>query len=161
VTTPPHITTKIFTIDSLLTRLQHWRAIGDRIVFTNGCFDILHPGHISLLSQCREYGEHVVVGLNSDASVSRLKGSSRPVNDQAARAIVLAALESVDAVVVFDQDTPLEIISRIKPDVLVKGGDYQLSQIVGADLVKDYGGLVKIVPLVEGYSTTSILAKQK
>ena len=161
MTTPPHITTKIFTVESLLTRLQHWRAIGDRIVFANGCFDILHPGHISLLGQCREYGEHVVVGLNSDASVSRLKGSSRPVNSQSARAIVLAALETVDAVVVFDQDTPLEIISQIKPDVLVKGGDYQLSQIVGADLVKGYGGRVKIVPLVEGYSTTSILTRQK
>jgi rfaE bifunctional protein nucleotidyltransferase chain/domain len=133
--------------------------VGDRVVFTNGCFDILHAGHVELLARCRDLGEHVVLGLNSDASVKGLKGPNRPVNDQLSRAIVLAGLSFVDAIIIFEEDTPLELITKIKPDILVKGGDYKASEVVGADVVKQNGGEVKIIPLVEGYSTTAIINK--
>ena len=160
MTLHPNIARKTLDIDALMARLKHWRAVGGRVVFTNGCFDILHTGHVQLLTQCREQGDYVIVGLNSDASVRRLKGPTRPVNDQRARAAVLAALEAVDAVVVFDEDTPLELITQIKPDVLVKGGDYTISEIAGAEFVKLNGGEVVIVPLVPGFSTTGILNKK-
>ena len=155
----PYISHKILDTETLRQRLQHWRAVGNKIVFTNGCFDILHLGHVELLAQCRTWGDYVVVGLNSDASVKRLKGDSRPINDQEARAAVLAALSFVDAVVIFDQDTPLELINAVRPDVLVKGGDYEADKIVGADIVRQGGGEVRIVPLVKGQSTSSIISK--
>ena len=153
----PNIAYKIVDMAALQSRLAHWRAIGGRIVFTNGCFDILHPGHVELLAACRDLGDHVILGLNSDASVRRLKGHNRPVNDQLSRAVVLAGLSFVDAVIVFEQDTPLELITQISPDTLVKGGDYKASEIIGSDIVIQKGGEVRIIPLVDGYSTSSII----
>lgn len=128
-----------------------------KIVFTNGCFDILHVGHITYLAQARQHGDLLVVGLNTDASVKRLKGPSRPVNQQNDRAIVLAALESVDYVVLFEEDTPQALIEKVRPDVLIKGGDYSLNNIVGADFVQKLGGKVLTIPFVEGYSTTATI----
>jgi D-beta-D-heptose 7-phosphate kinase/D-beta-D-heptose 1-phosphate adenosyltransferase len=129
------------------------------VVFTNGVFDLLHPGHIEVLDTARREGDALVVGINSDASVQRLKGPSRPVRSTAERAMVLAGLEAVDAVVVFDQDTPLELVRVLAPDVIVKGGDYTPQSIVGADVVTARGGRVVVVPLVGGQSTTSIIEK--
>ncbi len=150
---------KILDLQPLLVRLAEWRANGDRIVFTNGCFDILHVGHITLLEQCREFGDKVVIGLNSDASIKELKGPSRPVVGERERARVLAALGSTDAVIVFDEATPLALIRSLRPDVLVKGGDYTASTIVGADDVATWGGRVEIVPTVSGASTTNTIRK--
>lgn len=155
----PYISHKILDVETLRQRIQHWRAVGNKIVFTNGCFDILHLGHVELLAQCRTYGDYVILGLNSDASVKRLKGETRPINDQIARAAVLAALSFVDAVVIFDEDTPLELIKIIQPDVLVKGGDYEADKVVGADVIRQRGGEVRIVPIVQGYSTTDLISK--
>lgn len=131
----------------------------DTVVFTNGCFDILHPGHVDYLARARALGSRLVVGLNSDASVTRLKGPGRPVNDQTSRALVLAALECVDHVVVFDEDTPLELIRKVRPDVLVKGGDWSVDKIVGRDLVEARGGRVLSLPLLPGHSTTAIIER--
>jgi D-beta-D-heptose 7-phosphate kinase/D-beta-D-heptose 1-phosphate adenosyltransferase len=131
------------------------------VVFTNGCFDVLHPGHVEHLAQAKALGDVLVVGLNSDASVRRLKGAGRPLVREADRAAVLAALRSVDAVTLFDEDTPLELISTLLPDVLVKGGDYDLDGIVGREAVEEAGGEVRVLPFVEGYSTTDILGRSK
>jgi rfaE bifunctional protein nucleotidyltransferase chain/domain len=128
-----------------------------RVVFTNGVFDLLHVGHVDLLTAARALGDHLIVALNSDASVRRLKGPTRPVRSEAERAYVLAALESVDAVTVFEEDTPLEIVLALHPDVLVKGGDYHLDTIVGRREVESWGGRVHVVPLTEGHSTTRII----
>lgn len=154
-----HIKSKIVTpsfFDEHRETLQQ-----QQMVFTNGCFDIIHRGHVSYLAQARQLGDLLVVGLNSDASVRRLKGPSRPVNDEASRALVLASLEMVDYVVVFDEDTPYNLIKKTQPDVLVKGGDYTLDNIVGADLVMQRGGKVLTIPFVEGFSTTSIIDNLK
>ena len=150
---------KILDLQHLLVRLAEWRASGNRIVFTNGCFDILHVGHITLLEQCREFGDKVVIGLNSDASVKGLKGPARPLVGENERARVLAALGSTDAVIIFDEPTPFELIRFVRPDVLVKGGDYATSTIVGADDVVTWGGRVEIVPTVNGVSTTNTIRK--
>ncbi len=150
---------KILNLPHLLVRLAEWRASGDRIVFTNGCFDILHVGHITLLEQCREFGDKVIIGLNSDASVKQRKGSTLPLVSENERARVLAALGATDAVIIFDQPTPLELIQAVRPDVLVKGGDYSASTIVGADDVVTWGGRVEIVPTVSGASTTNTIRK--
>ena len=147
---------KVMTWDTA----AQWRAtVHGAVVFTNGVFDLLHPGHIEVLDMARREGAALVVGLNSDASVKRLKGPSRPVRNTAERAMVLAGLEAVDAVVVFDQDTPFELVQRLQPDVIVKGGDYSPDTIVGAELVAARGGRVVVVPLVAGQSTTSIIEK--
>jgi rfaE bifunctional protein nucleotidyltransferase chain/domain len=139
---------------------QRWRrGRRGRVAFTNGVFDLLHPGHIDVLIGARRHGEHLVVGLNSDASVRRIKGRDRPVRTAADRAYVLAALEPVDAIVVFDQDTPRELIIALEPDVLVKGGDYAVDTVVGAAEVHARGGQVVIIPLTPGHSTTSIIEK--
>jgi rfaE bifunctional protein nucleotidyltransferase chain/domain len=140
--------------------LRGWRAaqVG-RVVFTNGVFDLLHPGHVDVLNGARNRGEVLVVGLNSDASVKRLKGPERPVRTQEERAYVIAALEAVDAVAVFDQDTPLELVTVLEPDVIVKGGDYTPDTIVGASEVRARGGEVVVIPLTPGQSTTSIIHK--
>jgi rfaE bifunctional protein nucleotidyltransferase chain/domain len=130
-----------------------------RVVFTNGVFDLLHPGHVDVLHGARREGDALVVGLNGDASVQRLKGPERPVRAQHERAYVLAALECVDAVVLFDEDTPLDLIRALKPDVLVKGGDYTEATIVGASDVRGWGGRVAVIPLTPGQSTTSIVEK--
>jgi len=137
-----------------------WRnALRGRLVFTNGVFDLLHPGHVDVLVGARREGDHLVVGLNADDSVRRLKGPERPVRNEAERAFVLAALACVDAVVVFEQDTPLELVQLLQPDVIVKGGDYSPETIVGADVVRARGGRVVVIPLTPGQSTTSIIAK--
>jgi len=132
-----------------------------RVVFTNGCFDVLHPGHVEHLAEAKALGDVLVVGLNSDSSVQRLKGAGRPLVAEADRAAMLAALRSVDAVTLFDEDTPLELISTLLPDVLVKGGDYDLNGIVGREVVEKAGGEVRVLPFVEGYSTTGLLDRLK
>ena len=139
--------------------LSTFRSQDLKVVFTNGCFDILHRGHVEYLSKASDMGDVLVVGLNTDASVKRLKGEGRPVNNQEDRALVLASLSFVDAVVLFDEDTPYELIKVVRPDVLVKGADYKPEEIVGHDMVTSYGGKVQTVPLVEGYSTSSIISK--
>lgn len=150
---------KIYPLNAMLHKLAQIRLTGTTISFTNGVFDILHTGHIASLSQAAAEASFLIVGLNSDASVKRLKGNERPINNQHARALVLASLIIVDAVVIFDEDTPLELITAILPDVLVKGGDYTIEQIVGAKEVLANGGRVVINEMVEGFSTTGIIDK--
>ncbi len=147
--------------EPLVQQVQTWKQAGNRIVFTNGCFDLLHIGHIRLLEYAREQGDRLVVALNTDSSIGRLKGDNRPIMPQTERARVIGSLEAVDAVVFFDEDTPLELIRRLKPDILVKGGQYSEDTIVGADVVKEYGGEVVRAPMVEGYSTTELIEKIK
>ena len=137
------------------------REQNKKIVFTNGCFDILHRGHIEYLTKAKEFGDVLIVGLNSDTSVQRLKGKDRPINPEADRARILDALKPVDYVVIFEEDTPLRLIQMVKPDVLVKGGDYKVEEIVGSEYVMSYGGKVEIIPFVEGKSTTKIIQKIK
>jgi D-beta-D-heptose 7-phosphate kinase/D-beta-D-heptose 1-phosphate adenosyltransferase len=150
---------KVLALDALLARLSAWRSAGQRVVFTNGCFDLLHIGHITLLEAARREGDRLVVAINSDASVHGLKGPSRPVVGELERARILAALAVVDAVVVFDDPTPLRLVEALRPEVIVKGGDYSEDNIVGAKEARSWGGRVKIVPRVEGFSTTKLLAK--
>jgi rfaE bifunctional protein nucleotidyltransferase chain/domain len=156
---PQIISQRIFDRPALIHQVNRWRLLGKTIAFTNGCFDILHQGHIASLSDAAREADILVVGLNSDESTTRLKGPGRPVNDQHARSIVLAALLMVDAVTLFDEDTPFELINLVRPDVLVKGGDYTLEQIVGAKEVLSWGGRVVINPIIPGFSTTGILEK--
>ena len=150
---------KILDLERMALRVAEWRASGETIVFTNGCFDLLHVGHITLLEDCRRFGSKLILGLNADASISRLKGPSRPIVGERERARVMAALAAVDAVVLFEQDTPLELIRAIKPNVLVKGGDYTVETVVGHQEVIASGGRVEIVPTVEGFSTSNIVNK--
>ena len=150
---------EILTLEEAILRFGHEKRNGRRIVFTNGCFDLLHPGHIGSLEQARALGDALVVGLNSDVSVRELKGAGRPVLPERERAEILAGLESVDAVVIFDEPTPREVIARLLPDVLVKGGDWPGDRIVGREEVEAAGGRVVSVPVVAGYSTTEILRK--
>ena len=154
-----HAEDRVLTREELVKRVAMWRASGERVVFTNGCFDLLHIGHITLLEQARRFGDKLIVAINSDASVSTLKGPTRPIVGQNERARVLAALAAVDAVVVFDEPTPLELIVAAQPDVLVKGGDYNPANVVGAREVQSWGGDVRIVPLVAGFSTTRLIEK--
>jgi D-glycero-beta-D-manno-heptose 1-phosphate adenylyltransferase len=144
-----------------LKEVTKWRADGKTVSFTNGCFDILHDGHIASLSQAANEGDYLIVGLNSDKSVQRLKGPSRPINSEQTRALLLASLLMVDAVVIFEEDTPLELVKALMPDVMVKGGDYTVDQIEGSKEVIANGGRVVINPIVPGYSTTSIIGKMK
>jgi D-beta-D-heptose 7-phosphate kinase/D-beta-D-heptose 1-phosphate adenosyltransferase len=134
---------------------------GKKIVFTNGCFDLIHPGHTEYLARAKSEGDLLVVGLNSDDSVKRIKGSCRPINNELARAFVLSALKSVDFVTIFDEDTPFELIKAILPDILIKGGDYNINTIVGADIVSENGGRVIVIPFISGYSTSAIIEKIK
>ena len=149
----------LVSIDRARALTEGWRHHGARIVFTNGCFDLIHPGHISLIRAAARQGDKLVVALNSDASVARLKGPARPLQDEQARATVIGALRDVDLVVIFDEDTPLETIRALRPDIIVKGSDYQEHEVVGGDIVKSYGGSVVLVDLVAGRSTTSIVRK--
>lgn len=149
------------TLPQLLQRAAAWRVNGKTIAFTNGCFDILHEGHIFSFEQAAATADYLVVGLNSDASVQRLKGPERPINKEASRALLISQLALVDAVVLFGEDTPLELIQALSPDVLVKGGDYRMDQIVGADFVMANGGQVIINPFVAGFSTTGLIDKIK
>jgi D-beta-D-heptose 7-phosphate kinase/D-beta-D-heptose 1-phosphate adenosyltransferase len=151
----------LFDWSVLDDRLREWRKAGMRIGFTNGCFDLLHPGHIKVLTAARAQCDRLVVGLNSDASVKRLKGEDRPVQEAHARAEVLAALEAVDVVVVFEEDTPLELLKKVRPKVLIKGGDYTLDQVVGRELVEADGGQVVLVELVPGFSTTELVKRSR
>ena len=152
---------KIFTLKELTHQLNRWRLLSKKIVFTNGVFDILHEGHIASLGEAATYGHILIVGLNADTSVKRLKGESRPVNTESSRSLIMASLVMVDAVILFEDDTPLNLITAILPDVLVKGGDYTIDEIVGAKEVLANGGEVKIVPILEGFSTTGIIEKMK
>ncbi|MBY0478419.1 MAG: D-glycero-beta-D-manno-heptose 1-phosphate adenylyltransferase [Chitinophagaceae bacterium] len=154
-----HIQQKILNAAQLQQQLKRWRTFGKTVAFTNGCFDILHAGHIHSLSQAASFADVLIVGLNSDSSTKKLKGDSRPVNNEQNRALLLASLVMVDAVVLFEEDTPHHLITTVLPDVLVKGGDYTIDTIVGAKEVMAAGGRVEIIPLVEGLSTTAILKK--
>lgn len=155
------IPNKIFTLNELTQQLNRWRLLNKKIVFTNGVFDILHAGHIASLSEAAGYGDILIVGINADASVKRLKGESRPINQEGSRALLMASLVMVDAIILFEADTPLNLITAILPDVLVKGGDYTIDQIVGAEAVLANGGEVKINPILEGFSSTGIIEKMK
>jgi D-beta-D-heptose 7-phosphate kinase / D-beta-D-heptose 1-phosphate adenosyltransferase len=150
---------KLFSSDTVARLAHDWRQQGLKIAFTNGCFDLLHPGHISLIDQARRSADRLIVGLNADSSIRRLKGAGRPVQGEIARATVLASLKSVDAVVIFSEDTPLHLIDTLSPDVLVKGADYSLDQVVGGDLVTQRGGKVILADLIPGHSTTNTLKK--
>jgi D-glycero-beta-D-manno-heptose 1-phosphate adenylyltransferase len=158
---PDIISQKIYTLPDLLRRIRQWKVLDKKIAFTNGVFDILHTGHIASLSAAAKEADYLIVGVNSDASVKRLKGETRPVNNENARVLLLASLLITDAVIIFEEDTPLELIKAVLPDVLVKGGDYTIDQIVGAKEVIANGGRVVINPVVEGFSTTSIITKMK
>lgn len=150
---------KIFTWETLKARVAMLNFLNRRIVFTNGCFDILHRGHIEYLSKAHDLGDALIIGINSDASVRQIKGQGRPVQDEQSRLLALASLRFVEAVVIFDQDTPLELISMVKPQVLVKGADYQEKDIVGAEVVRQNGGEVVSIELSPGFSTTALLEK--
>jgi len=151
------IQSKIFSQDQLSISILNWKKEKKKIVFTNGCFDLIHKGHIEYLARAKNFGDKLIIGLNSDNSVKRLKGEQRPINTQEARALLLASFVFTDAVVVFDEDTPEKIIQLYSPDVLVKGGDYKYNEIVGAEYVTNHGGKVEIIPFVEGYSSTNII----
>ncbi|RYG06556.1 MAG: D-glycero-beta-D-manno-heptose 1-phosphate adenylyltransferase [Chitinophagaceae bacterium] len=153
------VNSRIFDLPTLLHIVQILRLQSKKISFTNGCFDVLHRGHIASLSDAAKEADFLIVGLNSDASTKKLKGEGRPVNDEESRAILLASLMIVDAVVIFNEDTPLELIKAIKPDVIVKGGDYTIEQIVGSKEVLAYGGKVVINPIVKGFSSTALIEK--
>lgn len=150
---------KVMSRSAAIEQVERWRRRGWRIGFTNGCFDLLHPGHVHLLEQARSWCDRLVVGLNTDASVKRLKGATRPIQSEAARAAVLASLATVDCVTLFDEDTPIELIRLLRPEVLVKGADYTVAQVVGGDIVLDYGGQVKLAELLPGNSTTATVAR--
>lgn len=153
------IESKVLSLDQALKKVEEWKSENDTLVFTNGCFDLLHVGHIDYLSKAKDLGSRLVIGLNSSESVSRLKGPSRPINSTESRSLMLAAFEFVDLVIVFDEDTPMNLISNLKPNILVKGGDYTIDTIVGSKEVMGYGGKVEVIPFLEGYSTTNIVTK--
>ena len=153
------IKNKLLSREAFETKLAEWRSAGETIVFTNGCFDILHRGHVEYLAQAADLGDKLIVGLNTDASVKRLKGESRPVNDEKSRALMLSALQFVDVVVFFGEDTPYELIKQLQPDILVKGNDYKPEEIVGYDIVTAKGGKVLTIDLVKGFSTTNIISR--
>ncbi len=157
--TPIPARAKVFSTASLLSQLETWRAQGDQIVFTNGCFDILHEGHVHYLEEASKLGQRLVIGVNDDASVTRLKGEHRPLTPLPSRMIILAALGCVDAVVSFSADTPLSLIEGLKPDVLVKGGDYAIETIVGAQETLSRGGQVIVIPFLDGFSTSALEKK--
>ncbi len=150
---------KIFSLDNLKTQVAKWKASGGRVVFTNGCFDILHQGHIEVLARTADLGTKLIIGLNSDSSIQRLKGKNRPIIQQQSRAILLASFSFVDAVVLFSEKTPINLISTLLPDVLAKGGDYKIENIVGYEIIQKNGGEVILVPFVDGFSSTTIIEK--
>jgi rfaE bifunctional protein nucleotidyltransferase chain/domain len=155
------IQNKIIDKGNLSKLIENYRLKNQKIVFTNGCFDILHKGHITYLAQAASLGNRLIVGINSDNSVQKLKGNHRPIQDETSRSIIMAGLHVVSAVIIFDEDTPLELIKLVKPDFLVKGGDWETTNIVGADIVLAYGGEVISIPFIDGFSTTAIEAKIK
>ena len=155
------INSKIFSLDDLKNQVNAWKQAGEEVVFTNGCFDIIHRGHIEVLAQTADLGDRLLIGLNSDSSIQKLKGENRPIIDEQARAILLSALSFVDAVILFPEETPINLISTLLPDVLAKGGDYEIETIVGQEIVQNNGGKVKLVPFVDGFSSTTIIEKIK
>lgn len=156
-----YVRSKIIDIQDIDPYLTYWKLKNQRIVFTNGCFDIIHRGHVEYLAQAANFGNILVIGLNTDNSVRRIKGELRPVQDEIARATILASFQFVSAVILFDEDTPYELIKKVQPDVLIKGSDYSVEDIVGYDIVKAKGGEVVTIDFIEGYSTTSIIEKLK
>jgi rfaE bifunctional protein nucleotidyltransferase chain/domain len=152
---------KILSLPQAIAIVAEWKKNGNKTVFSNGCFDIIHAGHVDYLEKAKQKGDYLIIGLNTDQSVSRIKGKDRPIVDEVSRSRVLAALEFVDAVVLFDEDTPYDLIKNLKPDILVKGKDYNISNIVGADLVLENGGKVETIELTEGLSTTIVVNKIK
>ncbi len=153
------IRNKIIDREYLSRQLSIWRFLEQKIVFTNGCFDILHRGHIEYLAKAADLGDILLIGLNSDSSVRNIKGSERPIQDEESRALVLASLHVIDAIILFNEDTPYELIKEVQPDILVKGGDYKIQDIVGYDIVKAKGGKIITIDFVEGYSTRNIINK--
>jgi len=153
------IKSKIFTREGIQKQCNVWRFLNRKIVFTNGCFDMLHLGHIEYLSKAADLGGALVIGLNSDLSVKRIKGNGRPVNNEVSRSMILASFVFINAIVIFQEDTPYELIRLVQPDILVKGADYQPEEIAGHDLVLARGGEIITIPLTEGYSTTGLIAK--
>ena len=152
---------KIYSLEELKNKVNVWRQSGEEVVFTNGCFDIIHRGHIEVLAQTADLGSKLIIGLNSDSSIQKLKGKNRPIIDEKSRAILLASFSFVDAVVLFSEETPINLISTLKPDVLAKGGDYEISTIVGHKVVQENGGQVILVPFIDGFSSTTIIDKIK
>lgn len=152
---------KICTLPQLIPVVYQWKMLAKKVVFTNGCFDILHKGHITYLLQAAQYGNKMIVAINSDESVKKIKGATRPIIDQHSRALMLAAQTYIDAVIIFDEETPIQLINTVKPHVLIKGGDYKLTDVVGVDEVKAAGGEVILIPFIEGFSTSAIIEKIK
>ena len=155
------INSKIFSLDDLKNQVNAWKQAGEEVVFTNGCFDIIHRGHIEVLAQTADLGDRLIIGLNSDSSIQKLKGEDRPIMTENSRAILLAALSFVDAVILFPEDTPINLISTLLPKILAKGGDYEIETIVGHEIVENNGGQVILIPFVEGFSSTTIIDKIK
>ena len=155
------LNTKIYSLEELGNKVAAWKQAGEEVVFTNGCFDIIHRGHIEVLAQTADLGDRLIIGLNSDSSIEKLKGKNRPIIDEQSRAILLASFSFVDAVILFSEDTPINLIRTLKPDVLAKGGDYEISTIVGHKVVQENGGEVILVPFVDGFSSTTIIDKIK
>ena len=155
------IINKICTLSNLKTKVEKWKEKGEKVVFTNGCFDLVHRGHIEVLAKTADLGNRLIIGLNSDESIRELKGENRPIIDENSRAILLASLQFVDAIVFFTDETPITLIETIVPNILAKGGDYKIEDIVGNEIVIQNGGEVKTVPLTDGFSTTNIVEKIK
>tara|TARA_B100002052_G_C15635860_1_gene486106 strand:- start:169 stop:663 length:495 start_codon:yes stop_codon:yes gene_type:complete len=155
------LNSKILDKEKLLVKLTDWKKENKKIVFTNGCFDLIHLGHIEVIARSADLGDILIIGVNTDSSIKRLKGKNRPIVEEISRSKQLAALEFVDAVVFFDQDTPINLIKMINPNVITKGGDYNTDQVIGKDIVTQNNGEIVIIPLTQGYSTTSILEKIK
>ena len=152
---------KICSLEELEDKVNAWKQAGEEVVFTNGCFDIIHRGHIEVLAQTADLGDRLIIGLNSDSSIQKLKGKGRPIIDEQSRAILLASFSFVDAVVLFSEKTPINLISSLNPDVLAKGGDYEINTIVGHKVVQENGGQVILVPFIDGFSSTTIIEKIK
>lgn len=156
-----NIKNKFFTLEELAVQSQNWKNDGEKIVFTNGCFDVVHKGHVEVLARTSDLGDKLIIGLNSDVSISNIKGPSRPIIDEDSRKLLLAAFSFIDAIVLFDEETPYNLINTLKPDVLAKGGDYKIKDIVGADIVKAYGGHIITVPLTPNFSSSNIIDRIK
>ena len=155
------IKNKIYRLEELKVQINSWRDSGDKIVFTNGCFDLLHRGHVEMLARTSDLAQRLIIGLNSDESIKALKGENRPIENEESRAILLASLSFVDAVILFTEETPLNLIHSLIPDILAKGGDYEVETIVGHKIIKNNGGEVIVVPFIDGYSSTKIINKIK
>jgi len=155
------INSKIFSLEDLKIQVDTWKKANEKIVFTNGCFDIIHKGHIEVLARTADLGDKLIIGLNSDSSVKKLKGKTRPIINQNSRSFLLAALNFVDAIIIFSEETPLNLIQTLTPNILAKGGDYKISTIVGHEIIQKNGGDVILVPFIDGFSSTNIIDKIK